>query len=37
VATTAKKRWDRDPSYRPVNLQGYLSRHGPLEDVPDVP
>jgi uncharacterized protein (DUF2235 family) len=33
VATTAKKRWDEDPAYRPPNLAAYLDRSGPLTDV----
>jgi uncharacterized protein (DUF2235 family) len=37
VAVTAKRRWDADPSYRPFNLQRYLARGGPLEDIPDGP
>jgi uncharacterized protein (DUF2235 family) len=33
VATTAKKRWDDDPAYRPANLAAYLDRNGPLTNV----
>jgi uncharacterized protein (DUF2235 family) len=34
VASTAQRRWDLDPSYRPVNVGDYLRRGGRIEDVP---
>ena len=33
VATTAKERVDKDPTYHPPNLTAYLARGGPLTDV----
>jgi uncharacterized protein (DUF2235 family) len=34
VASTAQKRWEMDPSYRPSNLGEYLWRRGRIKEIP---